>query len=335
MSMVMNPSLSAFLQTKPVVNGTFEISPARSFQHDETDYDRQYAGDRYSIDDLKTEARHLIELCARHGLPAGAPILEIGCGTGRISVGLASQPGIGQLLITDPSPAFCRIVQRKLVDSAVDVHNVDFGILQAEDVGLLPPGSVSLIVLRSVLHHIADVDAFLQSCANVLPSGGLLVCEEPYYDGYVMMGFIGQFIEDALNSNGYECSQSECALIENFIATMQFYSRRDVDKSQAEDKHLFRPDELMASGREMGLKLTHYPNSRMTSPQEADESARIGYFQRFFADYVRYCMDWPQDFSSRVATATRKYFKFFEPLERGGNTAPWCYGTFVFTKKAL
>jgi ubiquinone/menaquinone biosynthesis C-methylase UbiE len=325
--------LQEFLQTRPVVANSYEISAARSYQHDESDYDRQYGLEQFSTDELTREAGFLMEICTRHGLPQGAPVLEIGCGTGRISIGLALQPGMGHLLITDPSPAFCGIVQRKLQGLPIQAAQVDFGILQAEDVALLPAGSVSLILLRSVLHHILDVDGFLRGCASVLPPGGLLVCEEPYYDGYMMMGFLGQFIEDALTNSGYSCTPEDQQRINHFVHTMQFYSRRDIDKSQAEDKHLFRPDELMVTGRTMNLELSHYPNWRMTMSPEANENARSGYFQRFFADYVHYCMDWPKDFSLRVADATRKYFRFFEPLETGGNTTPACFGTFVFTKR--
>lgn len=325
--------LHCFLALKPLVNGSFEISAARAYMHDEGDYDRQYGLEQYPIDVVTREAGYLMDICYKHGLPKGAPVLEIGCGTGRISIGLALQPGMGHLLITDPSPAFCGIVQRKLTGQPVQASKVDFGILRAEDVALLPAGSVSLILLRSVLHHIADVDGFLRSCASVLPPGGLLICEEPYYEGYMMMGFLGQFIEDALKGAGYTCTAEEQNHINRFVNTMQFYSRRDVDKSLAEDKHLFRPDELMLLGREMGLDLSHYPNCRMTMSPEANIHARIGYFQRFFAEYVRFCMDWPEVFSLRVAEATNKYFRFFEPLETGGNTTPYCFGTFVFTKR--
>jgi ubiquinone/menaquinone biosynthesis C-methylase UbiE len=328
-----SPALQEYLSSKPVVDGVFEISAARAYHHAEGDYDRQYGLEKFSTEELAAEAGYLMDICRRHGLPEGAPILEIGCGTGRISIGLALQPGMGHLLISDPSPAFCRIVQRKLAGLPVQAAQVDFGILQAEDVALLPPGSVSMILLRSVLHHIADVDAFLRGCASVLPAGGLLICEEPYYDGYMMMGFLGQFIEDALAGSGHVCTAEDKQRIGYLIATMQFYSRRDVDKSEAEDKHLFRPDELMVTGRGMGLELTHYPNWRMTMSPEGNERAREGYFQRFFADYIFYCMDWPEDFSRKVAQATRKYFRFFEPLEKGGNTTPACFGTFVFTKR--
>lgn len=114
---------------------------------------------------------------------------------------------------------------------------------------------------------------------------------------------------------------------------MQFYCRRDIDKSLAEDKHLFRPDELMVSGRALGLELSHYPNRRLTHSPETSDAARIGYFGRFFPDYVRYCMDWDAALSDKVARAMSNYFAFFEPLESSENTTPRCFGIFVFTKR--
>ena len=194
---------------------------------------------------------------------------------------------------------------------------------------------MSLILLRSVLHHIADVDGFLRSCAAVLPAGGLLVCEAPYYDGYIVMGLLGQFIEDALAVTGYTCTPKEQQDLKHFVNTMQFYGRRDVDKSKDEDKHPFRPDELMVTGREMGLELSHYPNWRMTLSPEENVRNRIGYFQQVFSDHIRFCMGWTSEFSDRVAAAMRKYFRFFEPLETAGNTTPSCFGTFVFTKRKI
>lgn len=328
----MGSILQTYLGTLPLLDGAFEISAVRGYHHDEEDYDRQYGVDQSDLDQVRAEAGHLFDICRRHGFAPGMNALEIGCGTGRISVGLAMQPDVGELFITDPSPAFCRIVQRKVASVPVQAERVHFGVLAAEDVGKLPPGAVSMILLRSVLHHITDVDGFLRDCAAVLPPGGFLLCEEPYYEGYMMMGFLAQFIGDALALSGYQCTEEELDRIQFFIATMQFYCRRDVDKSKDEDKHLFRPDELMTSGRKLNLELTHYPNRRITDSEPVYVGAHAGYFERFFAEYVRYCMGWPRDFAEKVIVATRKYFAFFEPLEGGGNTTPSCFGTFIFQK---
>ena len=325
--------LSEFLRATPSDGGIYQISSARPFQHKEEEYDQHRPAEQHQLDFIRQEGANLLAFFHAHGHPQGAPILEIGCGSGFMTTSLASQSAVGHLLATDPSPAFCRIIQRKLAQFPVAAARVDFGVLLAEDVHLIPPGAVSLIFLRSVLHHIAGVDDFLAKCASVLPKGGMLICEEPYYEGYVMMGFLAQFIPDALASAGHNCTAEDHAHIDNFVATMQFYARRDLDKSAAEDKHLFRPDELARTARATGIDFDHYPNWHATIADAKNRTNRIGYFENFFAFYIRNCMNWPADLVDRVIPATRKYFRFFSPLESATNTAPYCFGTFVFTKR--
>jgi SAM-dependent methyltransferase len=326
-------TLSDFLSSVPLSDGIHQISPPRPFQHAEEEYDSHRPADQWTPEFISQEGANLVAFFQAHGYSPGTPILEIGCGSGFMTASLATQPAVGHLLATDPSPAFCRIARRKIADFPNAAARVDFGVMLAEDVHLITPGAVPLIFLRSVLHHIADVDDFLAKCASVLPKGGLLICEEPYYDGYVMMGFLAQFIPDALAAAGHTCTDDDHAHINNFIATMQFYARRDLDKSEAEDKHLFRPDELFVSARAVGLDLHHHPNWHVTIAADKNLANRIGYFENFFAFYIRKCMGWPQPLVDRVIPATRKYFRYFAPLESATNTAPYCFGTFVFTKR--
>ena len=131
---------------------------------------------------------------------------------------------------------------------------------------------------------------------------------------------------------GRPCSDEDLRHVSLFVAAMQFYCRRDVDKSASEDKHLFRPDELTVSARSLGLELTHLPNWRLTSTTEQNVGARPGYFRRFFIDYLHYCMSWPPDLTARTAEVMQEYFAFFEPFESRLSTGPHCFGTFVFRR---
>jgi 2-polyprenyl-3-methyl-5-hydroxy-6-metoxy-1,4-benzoquinol methylase len=205
--------------------------------------------------------------------------------------------------------------------------------MQAEDVDLLPAGSVGAIVLRSVLHHVLDVDAFLRDCARVLPAGGVLVCEEPCYEGYMLMGVLGQFIPLALERAGHPVSDEDRRHVSTLVATMQFYCRRDIDKSASEDKHLFRPDELTLTARTVGLELTHRPNWRLTATQEQNLDGRIGHFRRFMIDYLRYCMSWPADLAARTDEALREFLAFFDPIESREMAGAQCFGTFIFRRR--
>ena len=297
------------------------------------EYDQHRPVEQHHPDFIRQEGANLLAFFHAWGHPKGATILEISCGSGFMTASLASQPSVGHLLATDASSAFCQIVQRKLATYPPEAARVDIAVMTAEDVKCIPPGAISLIFLRSVLHHISDVDTFLADCAAVLPKGGMLICEEPYAEGYIMMGFLAQFIPDALSSAGETCSPEDRAYIDNFVATMQFYARRDLDKSAAEDKHLFRPDELAVSARKAGMNFDHHPNWHIAISPETNVANRIGYFEKFFGFYIRNCMGWPADLVGRVIPATRKYFGYFGPLESVDNTTPYCFGTFVFTKR--
>jgi SAM-dependent methyltransferase len=333
MIMVMPDSLPAFLSDMPTADGVHQLSTPRDFHHPEELYDQLRPAWQCTPEFLEQEGANVLAFLREQGGRPDLPLLEIGCGSGWLSASLASRPEFAHLLCTDPSPAFVRATRRRLSPDIVRAGRADCALLRAEDVDLLPPGSVSTILMRSVLHHIADVPGFLRRCAAVLPPGGLLICEEPFYDGYIMMGFLAQFIPDALAAAGTPCSPEELARVDNFIATMQFYGRRDVDKSDAEDKHLFRPEELHVAGREACLDLASCPNWYFTLSAESNQRNRTGHFERFFAGYIYHCMNWPQEFCSRVTAAMQKYFRFFDPLESGGNTAPHCFGVFVFTRR--
>ncbi len=330
----MPDALSQFLATLPTAGGVYQISTPRDFQHPEELYDQLRPDSICTPEFLHQEGANVLAFLLAQGGRPDLPLLEVGCGSGWLSASLASRPEFAHLLCTDPSPAFVRATRGRLSPDIVRAARVDCAMLRAEDVDLLPPGSVSTILMRSVLHHITDVPAFLRRCAALLPPGGLLICEEPFYEGYIMMGFLAQFIPDSLAAAGSPCSPEELDRIAHFSATMQFYGRRDVDKSEDEDKHLFRPEELHISGRDAGFDLASFPNWRFTLSVESNQHNRIHHFERFFADYIYHCMNWPQDFCARISAAMSRYFRFFDPLEAGDNTAPHCFGVFVFTRRS-
>jgi len=90
-------------------------------------------------------------------------------------------------------------------------------------------------------------------------------------------------------------SEEQKKHVELFQHTMQFYARRDMDKSEAEDKHLFRVDELMVSARGVGLTLHFRPNMTFdhlaAKPRKRPAPDR---FKKFFHEYLKYCMSWDE-----------------------------------------
>jgi hypothetical protein len=90
------------------VDGIYQVSPPRPFAHDEAQFD---AGLRLDADTESIGNGLLAEL-RREGFDFALPALEIGCGSGSLSVGLARNGGFSRLILSDPSPCwpsgYCR-----------------------------------------------------------------------------------------------------------------------------------------------------------------------------------------------------------------------------------
>jgi len=324
--------LSNFLQTCRQEDGIFVISEPRFFQHPEGAYDPQYAIDQIDLESYRHEGRVLLDLCNEYGYDSRMPALEIGCGTGRLSLSLAISGQLGEILITDPSPAFCRITASKLSHTLPGLTGAKTAVLIATDLEKLPKAAFSLIALRSTLHHILDIPRFFHDCAELLSPGGLIVFEEPCYEGYVMMGAMTQFMPDILKAHGVALSAKHVGDIQTFVDAMKFYARRDLDKSECEDKHLFRPDELMRICDDHGLRLELFPNRTFGELHMRNEPLAGCYFERFYFDYLKYSMAWDQELINLFDRYGRKYLEYFAPLAAGGAT-PYTYGTFLCKKK--
>ncbi len=325
-------SLSNFLQNYRQENGVFVISEPRFFQHPEGAYDPQYGIDQIDLESYRHEGRVLLDLCKEFGYDSRMPALEIGCGTGRLSLSLAMSGQLGEILITDPSPAFCHIAAGKLSSTLPDFSGAKTAILIATDLEKLPKAAFSLIALRSTLHHILDIPRFFHDCAELLGPGGLIVFEEPCYEGYLIMGAMTQFMPDILKAHGVALSAKHLSDIQIFVDAMKFYARRDLDKSECEDKHLFRPDELMRICDDHGLRLELFPNRTFGELHVRHEPLSERYFERFYFDYLKYSMSWDRELLDIFERYAKKYLEYFQALAPGGAT-PYTYGTFLCKKK--
>jgi ubiquinone/menaquinone biosynthesis C-methylase UbiE len=326
------PELSEFLAACPLRAGVRLISEPRSFAHPEEKYDQQYGIERLDLDFYRDEGEALVELCRDYDCPAG-PALEIGCGAGRFSLSLALAGISSHLVLTDPSPSFCEITAAKLARLPQPAPAIEIAVLDAGDLSRFPRNAFSLIVLRSTLHHIADVARFLSECAGALVPEGLVLFEEPCYEGYLVMGVIARLMPSVLKGRGVKLTEKHVAAMRCFADTMLFYVRRDVDKSAAEDKHIFRADELMRASSAAGLRLEHFPNRVFGNIRERNSALPRDYFRKFFFDYVRYAMNWDPELVDLTERHIAEYLDYFAPLVSGG-AMPHTYGVFLCKKTA-
>jgi ubiquinone/menaquinone biosynthesis C-methylase UbiE len=316
-----------WLEALPRQDGFVCISEARRFAHDEEKYDAQYASDPGNMQ----VGAGLVELLKQFGADLSGPALEIGCGTGLLSLGFAAKSPYPLTILTDPSPAFLRITQRKVRGAGFSEDRLCYAVLMGEELDRLPAASLSLIVLRSTLHHVLDVDAFIASAARALKPGGVLTFEEPCLEGYVLMGAMAQFLPAVAKGAGTPLTEAQLGHVDLFVRSMAFYARRDLDKSKAEDKHLFRVDELMRSGATCGVEFD-FKSNRTYESFLGEPGADPVFFERFFRSYVKYCMSWPDDLMAVFDRNMPDFCKFVAESSRGGS-GPYLHGVFVGRKQ--
>jgi 2-polyprenyl-3-methyl-5-hydroxy-6-metoxy-1,4-benzoquinol methylase len=116
----------------------------------------------------------------RLDLPAGARVLDLGCGTGVVSRALARRPGFtGHVLGIDHSPTLIDAANRLAEDEGVAGH-VEFRVGDALCVDA-PSESFDAVVAYTTISHVADPLAMLAEAARLVrPEGMVAVFDGDY-----------------------------------------------------------------------------------------------------------------------------------------------------------
>ena len=103
------------------------------------------------------------------GVSKGARVLDLGCGTGRFSLPMASRLGVD---VTGADSSVEMIAKAKQKDSSSEVS----WILADASALPFPEGSFDLVFMSHLLHHVDNPLTVLKECHKVLaPSGILLI----------------------------------------------------------------------------------------------------------------------------------------------------------------
>lgn len=317
----------SWLEQLPKWRGWLQLSPERAYMHVEENYDRQYG----VTEKMPEEGEGFCNLLRTHQVDTAGPALEIGCGTGYLSFGLARHYPGPAFLITDPSPAFLRLTQGLFDDQFSGSARRYYGVLNADDLGLLPPDMFSVIALRSTLHHILHVEDFIAACSRTLrPGGALVMGAEPCESGYVLMAAAAQFIPVALRAAGIEMRPAWTIQLADFTDTVKFCCLRDLDKAAAEDKHYFSPHELAETGARHGLQLKFYPTATFWDFAPPFARSFRG-FSEFFFIYLQNCMRFDAEFMALIRGHLKEQLRYIDECYRS-HPGPAITGVFLLKK---
>ena len=126
-------------------------------------------------------ARSVADACAYLAphLKPGLRVLDVGCGPGSISAGLAEAIAPGELRCIDIEPSQVEMASQLAAERGLS--NAKFSVA---DVKALPfeDGSFDIVHCSDALAYIPDTGAALNEMKRVLKSGGILACREIIMD---------------------------------------------------------------------------------------------------------------------------------------------------------
>jgi ubiquinone/menaquinone biosynthesis C-methylase UbiE len=186
-----------------------------------------------------------------------ARVLEIGAGSGVLSVGLLRHSRLSHLFATDVSNEFLQTI--------VDAAGGDDRLFATRcDGNRIPvvPQSVDLVFGRSILHHLVDYEETLKCAATALKDGGTAVFFEPIIDGKVviahscalLIGMNALMAEPVFN-------QDEINILmrtQRHITKGAWYPQDRDSIAKLEDKYIFDIDQLTDVGRRIGFQSVEF-----------------------------------------------------------------------------
>ncbi len=116
-------------------------------------------------------------------LKPGLRVLDVGCGPGSISEGLAQAIGLGELHGIDIEPSQVEMAAQAAAERGVS--NAEFSVA---DVTALPfeDGWFDIVHCCDVLAFVSDTGAALDEIKRVLKPGGILGCREIIMDSFLI-----------------------------------------------------------------------------------------------------------------------------------------------------
>ena len=222
---------------------------------EEADYDTNAGYNDTTIDRIGQQWLTVFEDAGIH--PADKHILEIGAGTGALTVALLRSTKAKRILATDLSESFLRkTLERAKGDPRLSAVVCDCNQMPVQN------DRFDVIVGRSILHHLLDYEAVLKQCARVLKDGGKAVFFEPVLEGKLVVAMYGAMIVDlATRDKDADFSVQELNKIESVvrhITKTSWYPQDKESLAKLEDKYIFTLNGMRESGTSAGFSSVEF-----------------------------------------------------------------------------
>ena len=114
-------------------------------------------------------------------LHPGMTVLDLGCGPGTITTGIARLIAPGRVIAVDNEPAVIEIAEANARTQGID--NIDFQVMDGYDLAL-EDDSIDFAHAHQVLQHVSDPVAILSEMVRVTKPGGVIAVRDSDYSSF-------------------------------------------------------------------------------------------------------------------------------------------------------